>query len=62
MNELQIVDSRKVLGKDFTIYGTVDEPLFKADEVAKWIEHSNASVMLNSVDEAEKQLLTVGTL
>ncbi|ALF16976.1 antirepressor [Fusobacterium animalis] len=36
--------------------------LFKADEVAKWIEHSNVSKMLESVDDNEKIKLEVGTL
>ncbi|WP_339071035.1 phage antirepressor [Fusobacterium animalis] len=36
--------------------------MFKADEVAKWIEHSNVSKMLESVDDNEKIKLEVGTL
>lgn len=62
MNELMMFDQRDVLGRDFKIYGNADQPLFKADDVANWIEHSNVSVMLNSVDADEKQLMSVGTL
>ncbi|MBZ9633328.1 phage antirepressor [Clostridium sp. FP1] len=62
MNNLQIVDQRQVLGHDFKIYGDKANPIFKADEVASWIEHSNVSVMLNNVDDAEKKLIQIGTL
>ncbi|MDD4601471.1 hypothetical protein SDC9_04155 [bioreactor metagenome] len=62
MSDIQIVEQREVLGKEFRMYGDVDSPLFKADDVATWIEHSNVSVMLNSVDESEKQLITIGTI
>lgn len=63
MNEaLQILDQREVLGRDFRVYGDVQNPLFKADDVATWIEHSNVSAMIASIDDDEKQLLQVGTL
>ncbi len=62
MNNLQIVDQRQVLGHDLKIYGDKENSIFKADEVANWIEHSNVSVMLNNVDDAEKKLIQIGTL
>ena len=60
--QLQIIEEREVLGKQLRIYGDFENPLFKADEVAKWIEHSNVSKMLESIDENEKIKLEVGTL
>lgn len=62
MNNLQIVDQRQVLGHDLKIYGDKSNPIFKADDVGSWIEHSNVSVMLNNVDDAEKKLIQIGTL
>ena len=62
MNEVKVFDEREVLGKEFRIYGTPAEPLFKADDVSKWIEHTNTSVMLNKIDESEKRLIQLGTL
>ncbi|MGG7212080.1 BRO-N domain-containing protein [Clostridium nigeriense] len=53
-NELAIIDQRELLGKNFRIYGTKENPLFLAKDVAEWIEHSNPSKMLNTVDEDEK--------
>lgn len=59
MNELKIIDQREVLGKDFRIYGTVENPLFLAKDVAEWIEHSDVSMMLNKIDEGEKLIQTM---
>ena len=54
MNELKVLNEQEVLGKQFRVYGTVEEPLFLAKDVAEWIEHSKPSVMIESVDEDEK--------
>lgn len=59
--QLQIIDQREVLGKDFKIYGTKEEPLFLAKDVAEWIDYSKDSKgnyrlykMMEMVDEDEK--------
>lgn len=62
MDNLQIIDERKLLGKDFKIYGDIENPLFKANDVANWIEHSNVSRMLDNIDENEKIKAEIGTL
>lgn len=54
MEKLQIIEQREVLGKEFKIYGDFENPLFKANDVAQWIEHSNVSKMLESIDNIEK--------
>ena len=54
MNNLQVVEQREVLGKEFKIYGDFENPLFLAKDVAEWIEHSKSDVMLKSVDDNEK--------
>ena len=53
-------------GQKFKIYGTVEEPLFQAKDVAEWIEYSksgngsyNVSQMLSAVDEDEKLTSTL---
>lgn len=43
------------------MYGTLEEPLFKATDVAQWVEHSNARMMLASVDDDEKGVKNVYT-
>lgn len=54
MNALTIINEQDVLGKRFKIYGTFEEPLFLAKDVAEWIEHSKVSMMLKTIDEDEK--------
>lgn len=54
MMELQVIKEQEVLGKQFKMYGTVDEPLFLAKDVANWIEHSSITMMLKHIDEDEK--------
>jgi Uncharacterized phage-encoded protein len=56
VNKLQIIDERVLLGKWFQMYGTFEEPLFLAKDVAEWIEHNNATLMVNTVDDDEKKL------
>ena len=47
-NELKIIDSREVLGKQFKMYGDLNSPLFLAKDVASWIENSNVSQMVRN--------------
>jgi len=54
MKEIIVINKSNLLGHEIDVYGTVDEPLFKAKDVAEWIEHSNPRMMLESVDEDEK--------
>ena len=65
---LKVIDERAVLGKNFKIYGTTENPLFLAKDVAEWIDYSykdsrktarDTSKMLKTIDEEEK---LVGTL
>lgn len=59
MNEVKVFDEREVLGKEFRIYGTPEEPLFLAKDVAEWIEHSDVSTMLRKIDDNEKLTQTL---
>ena len=54
MEELKVINEKEVLGKEFRIYGTVETPLFLAKDVAEFIEHSNITMMLQTIDEEEK--------
>lgn len=59
--ELQILETQNLLGKDITVYGDYENPLFLAKDVAEWIEHSKPSIMLDSIDEDEKLKETIFT-
>lgn len=54
MEDLKVLDEREVLGKEFKMYGTIENPLFLAKSVAEWIEHTDLSRMVNLVDDDEK--------
>ncbi|WP_081265282.1 phage antirepressor [Streptobacillus moniliformis] len=59
--ELKIIEQRTVLDKEFKIYGSFEEPLFLAKDVAKWIEHTNTTEMLKSIDDTEKSVILLPT-
>lgn len=63
-NELKVIDERIVLGKNFRIFGTFDEPLFLAKDVAEWIEYDKSSInkMLSQIDDDERVRKIVPTL
>ena len=52
---LKVITTKEVLtNKRLNIYGSVEEPLFLARDIAEMIEHSDLSRMVNLVDEDEK--------
>ncbi|XYR61382.1 phage antirepressor KilAC domain-containing protein [Bacillus amyloliquefaciens] len=66
--QLEIIDQRELLGHQFKIYGTFEEPLFLAKDVADWIDYSfkdkhkeirNVNMMLKNVDLDEKLMATI---
>ena len=61
--EVQVLENEVTLmGKTFNVYGTVEEPLFRAKDVADWLDITNVSQMVQSVDEDEKGIYNVYTL
>lgn len=60
MNENAVVlKQTELLGQQFTVYGTKEEPLFLSKDVASMIEHSDVSTMMRTVDDDEKLLQTM---
>lgn len=57
MSNICVINEQEVLGKQFRVYGSVDEPLFLAKDVATWIEHTNVTSMVDMIDENEKRVL-----
>lgn len=60
--EVVVIHEQKVLGKDFEVYGTKEEPLFLAKSVAEWIDYNkdnrgyyDTNAMLRGVDDDEKR-------
>ena len=57
--EMKVIDERELFNRNFKIYGTVDEPLFLAKDIAEMIGHSDPSTMMRMVDEEEKHVVTM---
>ena len=63
---MMVIKEQEILGKDFKVYGTADEPLFLAKNVAEWIGYSKSgngsyhlSMMVKTVDPDEKMKATI---
>ena len=59
---IKVIDERKVFDKDFRIWGTLENPLFLAKDVAEWLDLSNVSDMISRVDVDEVTKLNLGGL
>ena len=57
-----LLSTQRILNREVNVYGDFENPLFLAKDVAAWIEHTNVSVMLRSIDDDEKGLNIVYTL
>lgn len=64
MNSVKVLTKAEVLAKEFILYGTVEEPLFLAKDVAEWIEYDLSSVnkLVQNVDDEEKVRSIIPTL
>lgn len=56
---LPVLNQSELCGQQFTVYGTAEQPLFKAADVAELIEHTDVSTMVRSVDEDERLIQTL---
>lgn len=60
-NEIQVLNTSELLGRQFTVYGTSEQPLFLAQDVAEMVEIKNISDLMKRVDDDEKTLVnTIG--
>lgn len=62
MKEIEIISKSTLLGKEIDVYGTIEEPLFKAKDVADWLELTNVSDMVSRIDNEEVAKLNLGGL
>lgn len=57
--KIEVLKSTEVLGKELNIYGSIEEPLFLAKDVATWIGHTDSQKMVMIVDDDERLLRTM---
>lgn len=58
-NQISVLKQTELCGQQFMVYGSAQEPLFLAKDVASIIEHSDVSTMMRTVDEDEKLIQTI---
>lgn len=54
VSNMAVIIEKEILGKEFKIYGTYEEPLFLGKDVAEWLSVRNHRDLLRRVDEEEK--------
>lgn len=54
MNEISILKKTELLGNNFMVYGTLEEPLFKAKDVTDMLGLTNPREVMSRVDEDER--------
>lgn len=55
--KITVIDSEVICNQQVNVYGTRENPLFLAKDVANWLGHSNPSKMLSKIDEDEKKVI-----
>ena len=58
--ELTILTERIILGQEFRIYGTVENPMFLVADIARAIEATNPSKLSSIVDDSNKIKANLG--
>lgn len=61
-NTMKVIGKMDFYGIELDIYGDIVTPWFKADDIAKCIEHSNTSKMTNCVNEKHKVNIQLSSL
>lgn len=57
-----VLKQTELCGRQFVVYGSVTEPLFKAKDVADILEVKNTSVLVQRIEEEEVAKLNLGGL
>ena len=58
-NVLTVIQETEILGKKIKMYGSIENPLFLANDVAKWIEDRDGYTVARKVDATEKLIHTM---
>ena len=51
-----------MLGRNFVVYGSIEYPLFKAKDIAEFLDLTNVTDMISMVDSDEVTKLNLGGL
>lgn len=59
-NQISVLKQTELCGQQFTVYGSMQEPLFFAQDVAVMLQLTNVSDMVQRVDEDERSKFNLG--
>lgn len=59
-NQIQVLKQTELCGRQFNVYGTVQDPLFFAQDVASMLQLTNVSDMVQRVDDDERSKFNLG--
>lgn len=59
VNQISVLKQTELCGRQFDVYGTPQEPLFVASDIATMINHPNTSELIKLVDDDEKLTSTI---
>ena len=60
MNEVKIINKSTFLDKEIDVWGSVEQPLFRAKDVVDWLRVKNVSMVIDRVDEEERVKFNLG--
>ncbi|PNE25818.1 hypothetical protein BHU11_10540 [Tannerella sp. oral taxon 808] len=58
--QIQVLKQTELCGRQFTVYGTAEQPLFLATEIAGVLDLSNVTDMVSRVDPDERSKFNLG--
>ena len=58
-NQISVLKQTELCGQQFMVYGSTQEPLFVASDVATMLNHPNTSELVKLVDDDEKLTSTI---
>lgn len=62
MNEIKIINKSTFLDKEIDVWGSVEQPLFRAKDVASWLLIKNVPDLVKRVDNDEVHRFNLGSL
>ncbi len=54
MNEIKIISKSTLFDKEVDVYGSIERPLFRANDVQEWLGLTNVTKAVSRVDEDER--------
>lgn len=62
MNEIKIINKSTFLDKEIDVWGSIEQPLFRAKDVASWLLIKNVPDLVKRVDNDEVHRFNLGSL